>query len=100
MMPYPAPVPHAMTAGSIAAAFCAVHRILVKGGLFLAIGMVALTKSRGLWPVVLPAVVLALGLGGAPSDRRRIGELGREGAVGRRHRALARHVGGQLEARF
>jgi formate hydrogenlyase subunit 3/multisubunit Na+/H+ antiporter MnhD subunit len=50
----------------IAAAFYAVHHVLVKGGLFLAAGTVALTRSRGLWPVLLPAALLALGLGGLP----------------------------------
>jgi multicomponent Na+:H+ antiporter subunit A len=50
----------------IAAAFYAMHHILVKGGLFLAVGVVAQTKSRGLWLVLLPAAILALGLGGLP----------------------------------
>jgi formate hydrogenlyase subunit 3/multisubunit Na+/H+ antiporter MnhD subunit len=49
-----------------AAAFYALHHVLVKGGLFLAVGVVALTKSRRLWPVLLPAAILALGLGGLP----------------------------------
>jgi formate hydrogenlyase subunit 3/multisubunit Na+/H+ antiporter MnhD subunit len=50
---------------AIAAAFYAVHHTLVKGGLFLAIG-VAPTKSQRLWLVMLPAAALALGLGGLP----------------------------------
>ena len=54
------------TSVPIAAAFYAVHHTLVKGGLFLAIGVVAPTKSRGLWLVLLPAAILALGLGGLP----------------------------------
>ena len=54
------------TSVSIAAAFYALHHMLVKGGLFLAVGVAALTKTRGLWPVLLPAAVLALGLGGLP----------------------------------
>jgi multicomponent Na+:H+ antiporter subunit A len=49
-----------------AAIFYAVHHTLVKGGLFLAVGVGTLTRPRGLWPVLLPASVLALGLGGLP----------------------------------
>jgi formate hydrogenlyase subunit 3/multisubunit Na+/H+ antiporter MnhD subunit len=51
---------------STAAAFYAVHHVFVKGGLFLAIGVAALSKQRRLWSVLLPAAVLALGLGGLP----------------------------------
>jgi formate hydrogenlyase subunit 3/multisubunit Na+/H+ antiporter MnhD subunit len=54
------------TSVSIAAAFYAVHHVLVKGGLFLAIGVAAVSKLRGLWFVLIPATVLALGLGGLP----------------------------------
>jgi len=48
------------------AIFYAVHHTLVKGGLFLAVGVGALTRARSLWLVLLPAAVLALGLGGLP----------------------------------
>ncbi|MGA7181958.1 MAG: hypothetical protein WBY67_01390, partial [Pseudolabrys sp.] len=47
------------------AAFSAMFHVLVKGGLFLALGLVAATK-RGIWLVLVPAAVLALGLGGLP----------------------------------
>jgi formate hydrogenlyase subunit 3/multisubunit Na+/H+ antiporter MnhD subunit len=50
----------------LAASFYAVHHVLVKGALFLAVGVVAATSARRLWPVLLPAAVLALGLGGLP----------------------------------
>lgn len=50
----------------ILAAFYALHHILVKGGLFLALGVVTQGRARGLWPVILPASVIALGLGGLP----------------------------------
>jgi formate hydrogenlyase subunit 3/multisubunit Na+/H+ antiporter MnhD subunit len=53
-------------AAPILAAFYALHHILVKGGLFLALGVVTQGRTRGLWPVVLPASVIALGLGGLP----------------------------------
>ena len=59
-----------MTAGDpgvgTAAIFYAVNHTLAKGGLFLAIGVGALTRRRGLWLVLLPAALLALGLGGFP----------------------------------
>jgi multicomponent Na+:H+ antiporter subunit A len=48
-----------------AASFSASHHVLVKGGLFLALGVAARTGAR-LWPVLIPAGVLALGLGGLP----------------------------------
>ncbi len=50
---------------SVAAGFSAVNHVLVKGGLFLAIGVVA-TAGAARWPVLIPAAVLALGLGGLP----------------------------------
>lgn len=50
---------------ALGASFSAAHHILVKGGLFLAIGVAATTRPR-LWPVLLPAAILALGLGGMP----------------------------------
>jgi len=46
------------------ASFSAAHHVLVKGALFLAIGVSAAAGPR-LWPM-LPAAVLALGLGGLP----------------------------------
>jgi len=48
------------------AIFYAVHHTLVKGGLFLAVGVGALTRARGLWLVMIPATVIALGFGGLP----------------------------------
>jgi formate hydrogenlyase subunit 3/multisubunit Na+/H+ antiporter MnhD subunit len=47
-------------------AFYAAHHVLVKGALFLAVGVVAATSPHRLWPALLPASVLALGLGGLP----------------------------------
>jgi multicomponent Na+:H+ antiporter subunit A len=47
------------------ASFSASHHVLVKGGLFLAIGVAATAGAR-LWLVLIPAAVLALGLGGLP----------------------------------
>lgn len=50
----------------LAAAFYAAHHLLVKGALFLAVGVVMCTGRRHLWPMLLPAAVIALGLGGLP----------------------------------
>ncbi len=50
----------------VAAAFYAAHHLLVKGALFLAVGVVALTGQRHLRPMVVPAAIIALGLGGLP----------------------------------
>jgi multicomponent Na+:H+ antiporter subunit A len=49
----------------VVATFSAVFHVLVKGGLFLALGVVA-PMRRGIWLVLVPAAVLALGLGGLP----------------------------------
>jgi multicomponent Na+:H+ antiporter subunit A len=50
---------------ALGASFSAANHLVVKGGLFLAIG-VAATVGPQLWPVLIPAAVLALGLGGLP----------------------------------
>jgi multicomponent Na+:H+ antiporter subunit A len=50
---------------SVAAAFYAAHHTLVKGGLFLGVGMAMLTRFRSPW-LLLPTAVLALGLAGLP----------------------------------
>ncbi len=55
-----------MEAAPLLAAFYAFHHVLVKGGLFLAIGVSERGGARGLSPVLLPAVIIALGLGGLP----------------------------------
>jgi formate hydrogenlyase subunit 3/multisubunit Na+/H+ antiporter MnhD subunit len=49
-----------------AASFYAAHHVLVKGGLFLALAVVTRTNAHRPWPVLVPAAVLALGLGGLP----------------------------------
>jgi formate hydrogenlyase subunit 3/multisubunit Na+/H+ antiporter MnhD subunit len=66
----------------IAAAFYAVHHVLAKGGLFLAVGVVALTRSRSLWPVLLPATIVALGLAGLPLTGGALAKLAVKGPLG------------------
>jgi formate hydrogenlyase subunit 3/multisubunit Na+/H+ antiporter MnhD subunit len=51
---------------ALAAAFYAAHHVLVKGALFLSIGVIAATGSRRLWLMLLPAAIIAVGLGGLP----------------------------------
>jgi formate hydrogenlyase subunit 3/multisubunit Na+/H+ antiporter MnhD subunit len=53
------------TNAALGTSFAAAHHVLVKGGLFLAIGVAAIVGARP-WPVLIPAAVLALGLGGLP----------------------------------
>lgn len=48
------------------AAFYAAHHLLVKGALFLAVGVAAVTGARRFTNVRVPATVIALGLGGLP----------------------------------
>jgi formate hydrogenlyase subunit 3/multisubunit Na+/H+ antiporter MnhD subunit len=50
---------------ALATSFSAAHHVLVKGGLFLAIG-VAVIAGAGPWPVLALAAVLALSLAGLP----------------------------------
>lgn len=51
---------------ALAAAFYAAHHVLVKGALFLSVGVIAATGSRLLWPMLLPPAIIAVGLGGLP----------------------------------
>jgi formate hydrogenlyase subunit 3/multisubunit Na+/H+ antiporter MnhD subunit len=46
--------------------FYAAHHVLVKGALFLSVGVIAATGSRRLWPMLLPVAIIAVGLGGLP----------------------------------
>jgi formate hydrogenlyase subunit 3/multisubunit Na+/H+ antiporter MnhD subunit len=54
------------SASRVAAAFYASHHVLVKGALFLAVGVAAAgARGRRAW-VLAPALLLSLGLGGLP----------------------------------
>ena len=50
---------------TLAAGFYAAHHLLVKGGLFLATGIVVRSGIR-LWPVLIPATIVGLALAGLP----------------------------------
>jgi formate hydrogenlyase subunit 3/multisubunit Na+/H+ antiporter MnhD subunit len=50
----------------LGAAFYAAHHVLVKGALFLSVGVIAATGRRRLWLMLLPAAIIAVGLGGLP----------------------------------
>lgn len=47
-------------------AFYAAHHTLVKGGLFLGVGLAPLSGPRRLWLVLVPAAIMGLGLAGLP----------------------------------
>ena len=66
---------------ALGVSFSATHHILVKGGLFLAIG-VAATAGPRLWRVLIPAAVLALGLGGLPLTGGALAKLAVKGQLG------------------
>ena len=51
---------------ALAASLYAANHILVKGGLFLAVGAAQATSRRRVWTVLVPAAMLALSLAGLP----------------------------------
>jgi len=51
---------------ALGAAFYAAHHVLAKGALFMAVGVVAATSTRFLWPALIVAGALSLSLGGFP----------------------------------
>jgi formate hydrogenlyase subunit 3/multisubunit Na+/H+ antiporter MnhD subunit len=51
---------------ALAAAFYAAHHVLVKGALFLSVGVIAATGRQRLSLMLLPAAIIAVGLGGLP----------------------------------
>lgn len=67
---------------SLAATFYAVHHMLVKGGLFLALGAASARLPRNTWLVLLPAAVLALGLAGLPMTGGQLAKWVAKGPLG------------------
>jgi formate hydrogenlyase subunit 3/multisubunit Na+/H+ antiporter MnhD subunit len=77
----------ALTAGNAGAAvptaFYAVHHVLVKGALFLAVGLAGMTSSRRWLLVLSPALVLALSLGGLPLIGGALAKLATKAVLGK-----------------
>jgi formate hydrogenlyase subunit 3/multisubunit Na+/H+ antiporter MnhD subunit len=51
---------------ALATAFYAANHVLVKGALFLSVGVIVATSHRHLWWMLLPVAVIAVGIGGLP----------------------------------
>lgn len=69
-------------AAPLAAAFYATHHALVKGALFLAVGLVAATGRRHLKLLVVAIAVLALALGGLPLTGGGLAKFAVKGPLG------------------
>ena len=78
----------------VAAAFYAAHHVLVKGACFLAVGVIAVTGTRGRAWIVLPALLLALSLGGLPFSGGALAKYAVKGAFGEGYAALAAALSG------
>jgi multicomponent Na+:H+ antiporter subunit A len=64
------------------AAFYAAHHVLVKGALFLALGVAGVTASRRMGIVLVPAAVIALGLAGLPLTGGALAKLAAKAPLG------------------
>ncbi|WP_051677816.1 proton-conducting transporter membrane subunit [Bradyrhizobium sp. URHD0069] len=67
---------------ALASAFYAAHHVLVKGALFLSVGVIAATGSRRLWPMLLPVAIIAVGLGGLPLTGGALAKIVVDGPLG------------------
>lgn len=65
-----------------AASFAAAHHVLVKGGLFFALGVFAMGGVRAKWLVIAPAVVIGLGLAGLPPTGGALAKLATKELLG------------------
>jgi len=70
------------TDAPLAAAYYASHHVLVKGALFLAVGVYAATGARRAWPILVPVIVLALSLGGLPFTGGALAKYAVKGPLG------------------
>jgi formate hydrogenlyase subunit 3/multisubunit Na+/H+ antiporter MnhD subunit len=61
--------------------FAAANHVLAKGGLFLAVGVTSRARAAT-WLVLMPAAVLALGLGGLPLTGGALAKLALKGPLG------------------
>jgi multicomponent Na+:H+ antiporter subunit A len=67
---------------ALAAALYAAHHILVKGTLFLSVGVVQAGGRRRLWWFMLPTAILALSLAGLPFTGGAVAKIAMKGALG------------------
>ena len=67
---------------ALPAIFYAAHHVLVKGALFLSVGVIAATGSRRLWPMLLPTAIIAVGLGGLPLTGGALAKIVVDGPLG------------------
>jgi formate hydrogenlyase subunit 3/multisubunit Na+/H+ antiporter MnhD subunit len=75
-------IAHLDAATPVLAAFYATHHILVKGAMFLLVGVVAATAAGRLRGTLLLATVLAVGLGGLPFTGGAVAKLAVKGPLG------------------
>jgi formate hydrogenlyase subunit 3/multisubunit Na+/H+ antiporter MnhD subunit/outer membrane lipoprotein SlyB len=67
---------------ALAAAFYAAHHILVKGTLFLSVGVIQAGGRRWFWPVLAATAVIALSLAGLPFTGGALAKLAVKPALG------------------
>jgi formate hydrogenlyase subunit 3/multisubunit Na+/H+ antiporter MnhD subunit len=67
---------------ALATAFYATNHILVKGALFLSVGVIAATGRRYLWLALFPTALIAVGLGGLPLTGGGLAKLVVDGPLG------------------
>ena len=67
---------------ALATAFYATNHILVKGALFLSVGVIAATGRKYLWLALLPTALIAVGLGGLPLTGGGLAKLVVDGPLG------------------
>ena len=67
---------------ALATAFYATNHILVKGALFLSVGVIAATGRNHLWLTLLPTALIAVGLGGLPLTGGGLAKLVVDGPLG------------------
>ena len=67
---------------TMAAAFLAAHHVLVKGALFLSVGVAAHSRGRRTWTLLVPAGLLALALGGLPFTGGALAKLAAKASLG------------------
>lgn len=70
------------SSAALAAAYYASHHVLVKGALFLAVGVIAATGARRAWPILVAVTVLSLSLGGLPLTGGALAKYAVKGPLG------------------